>query len=181
MKEKYFYIISTICAFILCMSTQCIPQSYVDDFQEFETMLAYTQQPVFVIFSAPWCGICTSFKDTLNQLTEHDIFKKTVRFVTVNFDKAKLLCTKYAVDRIPTFLYVQNGQILRKDVGVKRGVNIKEFFEKTITETFNLEPSNQKIASSKTTTLKSTVAYFVTPPLKYIKNGLEWCIEKLST
>lgn len=180
MKEKYLYIMLTLYSFILYVPIKCVAPRFIDDDQEFETTLTYTQQPLFVIFSAPWCGICNTFKETLTQLTEHPVFKNTVTFITVNFDKAKRLCTQYKVDRIPTFIYIQDGNVVRKDIGIKRGINAKEFFEKTILETFNLGTSTQKVAISNSS-LKSTVAYFALPPLRYIKDGIEWCIQKLST
>ncbi|RTL05982.1 thioredoxin [Candidatus Dependentiae bacterium] len=180
MKEKYLYIMLTVYSFMVHMPIKCIAPRFIDDDQEFETMLTYNQKPMFVIFSAAWCGICTSFKNTFNQLTEHPLFKDTVSFITINFDKAKRVCEKHKVDRIPTFVYIKNGEILRKDVGIKRGVDTKEFFENTITETFNLQTPNQKVANSNVS-VKSTIAYFAVQPLQYIKDGIEWCIQKLST
>lgn len=178
MKEKYLFIICILYGFTATTPILSVSSRFIDDIQEFETMLTYTQKPIFVLFSASWCGACTLFKNIFTDLTENKLLKDTVTWISVNFDKAKALCTKYEVDRIPTFVYLKDGQVVRKDIGIKRGANIKEYFEKTIIETFNLE---QKIVQLPRSSLKSTIAYYVTPPLQHLKNGIEWCIQKLST
>jgi thioredoxin len=181
MKAKYFFIQYIFTCFIGESSLYALPHRFIDNEQDFNTMLIYnTQKPMFVLFSAPWCGICSTFKDTFTKLTENPLFKETVMFITVDFDKAKKLCSHYTVDRIPTFLYFQDGRVIRKDIGIKRGVDIKQHFEKTLTETFKLDNATQKVASRNSPSLKSAIAYFTVPPLRYIKNGIEWCLKKLA-
>lgn len=155
---------------------------FIDNEQDFDTMLIYnTQKPIFVLFSAPWCGICNTFKDTFTKLSENPLFKDSIMFITINFDKAKNLCSRYKVDRIPTFLYFQDSNVVRKDIGIKRGIDTKEHFEKLLTETFKLSSSTQKTVSKNQSYLKSTVAYLATPPLRYLKDGIKWCLKKLAT
>ncbi|HTM06284.1 MAG TPA: thioredoxin family protein [Patescibacteria group bacterium] len=182
MKEKYFLIQYIFTWFMWEGSLYGLPHRFIDNEQDFNTMLIYNaQKPMFVLFSASWCSICTTFKETFAKLTENQLFKDTVMFVTVDFDKAKKLCSHYTVDRIPTFLYFQDARVIRKDIGIKRGVDIKQYFEKTLTETFKLDNGTQKIASTNPSSLKSAIAYFTVPPLRYIKNGIEWCLKKLAT
>jgi thioredoxin 1 len=182
MKGKYLFILCIFSGFLMTTSLYSASHRFIDNEQDFDTMLIYnTQKPMFVLFSAPWCGICNTFKDTFTKLSEHPLFKDSILFITVDFDKAKKLCTQYTVDRIPTFLYFQDGNVIRKDIGIKRSVDIKEHFEKALTETFKLNNAAQKTASHNQTTLKSAIAYFAAPPLRYIKNGIEWCLEKLTT
>ncbi|QQR53987.1 thioredoxin family protein [bacterium] len=151
----------------------------ISDQQEFETLLAYSKLPIFAVFTAPWCSICKSIKEPLKQVINSSVFKDKINFVSIDFDKNNALCSVYKVDRVPTFCYFYDGKKVRQDVGVKRNVEIKTFFETALSETFRL--NDQKVISYnyETFSFKSLIARVTKPPLQALKNGIEWCLERL--
>jgi thioredoxin-like negative regulator of GroEL len=153
-----------------------------DGLTEFETLLTYSKQPIFAIFSAPWCSVCNTIKSSLEKVMQDELLKDNVTFVTIDFDSAKSLCKKYNVDRIPTFCFFQDGKKIHQEIGVKRGLDVKTFLIKTIQDTFDIKAAvPQKIANNDRNGLKKIFSYVATPPLTLLKDGIEWCLQKLST
>lgn len=60
-------------------------------------------------FSAAWCGSCQRDKAMLEQLE-----RRGVRVVRVDADSQPDLVTRYRVDRLPTYVVLQDGQEIRR-------------------------------------------------------------------
>lgn len=72
-------------------------------------------------FWAPWCGPCK----TLNPII--DAFSKSVNDITigkVNVDDDDKLASKYMVRSIPTILFLKNGEVVNRKVGIVNGVEL---------------------------------------------------------
>jgi thioredoxin-like negative regulator of GroEL len=160
---------------MITQSLHAIPPRHITTAQEFDTILTYTQTPLLAIFSAPWCCVCTDIKEQLTTITQDNIFNELVTFVTVDFDTAKEICTRYAVDRVPTFCFFNNGKKIKQTIGVKNKELFSDQLKGTLVKTFHL-PIKSNLTTANNHRWFNRLA---AKPLRYLKNGIEWCLEKL--
>ena len=72
-------------------------------------------KPILLDFWASWCGPCMMLSPTLDELAEEsnafDIGK-------INVDEQPELAQKFGISSIPTLNFMENGEILKKSVGL---------------------------------------------------------------
>jgi thioredoxin 1 len=82
----------------------------------FEKAVLQSKIPVIVDFWAPWCGPCRMVAPVLEKLAGELAGKLLV--AKVNTDENPEWALKYGVQGIPTMLFVANGKIVHRQVGV---------------------------------------------------------------
>jgi thioredoxin 1 len=70
------------------------------------------QELTIIDFYAEWCGPCKKIAVTLDKL------KDVVKVVKVDVDDDPEFARQQAVTAVPTLLFVKNGQILERVVGI---------------------------------------------------------------
>ena len=90
--------------------------------QNFKEEVLQSQLPVLVDFWAPWCGPCRMLAPVLEEL-DRDLSGK-VKVGKVNVDEEMELAAQFQVASIPTLILFQNGQALRRTVGVQPKANL---------------------------------------------------------
>ena len=76
-----------------------------------------TKKLIVVDFTASWCGPCRFIAPVLAELA-----KKTpdVIFLKVDVDELKKVAEDWAVEAMPTFVFLKEGKIVDKVVGAKK-------------------------------------------------------------
>jgi thioredoxin len=82
----------------------------------FEKTVLQSTLPVIVDFWAPWCGPCRMVAPTLDKIAKEQDGKLIV--AKVNTDENNQWAMKYGVQGIPTMLFIANGKVVHKQVGV---------------------------------------------------------------
>ena len=82
----------------------------------FEKTVLQSTLPVIVDFWAPWCGPCRMVAPILDKIAKEQDGKLIV--AKVNTDENNQWAMKYGVQGIPTMLFIANGKVVHKQVGV---------------------------------------------------------------
>jgi len=85
-------------------------------FTSFEDLLAETDLPLLVDFSAPWCGPCRMMEPILDQVSAQ--MKQQLQVVKINTDNYPELASQYQVHALPTLVLFKNGQPVDRVEGV---------------------------------------------------------------
>lgn len=85
---------------------------------DFDKSVLKNELPVIVDFWAPWCGPCRAVAPVLKQFAKDYAGKLVV--AKVNTDEDNQHAMQYDVRGIPTMLFVANGKVLHRQVGVPR-------------------------------------------------------------
>ena len=85
------------------------------DQTNFETEVA--EGPAMVDFWATWCGPCRQLSPVVDELASE--YEGRVRVGKVNLDDNQEIAIRYGVQAIPTLLFLRDGQIVDRIVGVQ--------------------------------------------------------------
>ncbi|KAK4599902.1 hypothetical protein RGQ29_009806 [Quercus rubra] len=72
---------------------------------------------VVVDFTASWCGPCCFIAPILVEMAKNT---PNVIFLKVDVDELKTIANEWAVEAIPTFLFLKEGKLVDKIVGTKK-------------------------------------------------------------
>jgi thioredoxin 1 len=83
---------------------------------DFSATVLKNEKPSLVDFWAPWCGPCRAIGPILEELASE--FNDRVNIVKVNVDESPATASQYGVQSIPTLLFIKNGKIQDKQIGL---------------------------------------------------------------
>lgn len=69
---------------------------------------------VLVDFFATWCGPCSSLSPIVEEIAAENPDLKVIK---IDVDQAHEIAAKFDVYSIPTLLYIENGKVIRQQVG----------------------------------------------------------------
>lgn len=82
----------------------------------FEAEVMQSGKLTVIDFWASWCGPCIALGPTIEAL--HTEYEGRVNIGKVNVDENPELSVKYGITSIPCVLFIKNGQVVDKQVGV---------------------------------------------------------------
>ena len=85
--------------------------------KDFGEQVLHSQLPVLVDFWAPWCGPCRMLAPILEEVAAEKEGKAVI--AKVNIDEEMDLAARFGIASIPTMLVFQNGQLVRRAVGLQ--------------------------------------------------------------
>ena len=79
-----------------------------------------------VDFWAPWCGPCRMLSPIIDEIADEHSDSDKVNIGKVNVDENSDLAVKYGIRGIPSILFIKDGNVVDKFVGVKTKDEIQE-------------------------------------------------------
>ena len=83
--------------------------------QEFDAAIAGSSVPVFVDFSAVWCGPCRMFGPVFELFSEEHAADAAC--LNVDVDQCPDIAMRYGINAVPTTLIFKNGQLAGSMLG----------------------------------------------------------------
>jgi thioredoxin 1 len=87
---------------------------FTDD--NFEAEVLKSSLPVLVDFWAQWCGPCKMLTPIVEELAKD--FDGRLKIGKLNVDDSPQFASRYAVNSIPTLLFVKDGNVVDQHVGL---------------------------------------------------------------
>ena len=82
----------------------------------YEQIVNKADKPVLIDLWAEWCGPCRMITPLINELAAEYEGKAVIG--KVNVDNNPAITAKFGVRNIPTILFIKNGEVIDKQVGV---------------------------------------------------------------
>lgn len=83
--------------------------------------------PVLLDFWAEWCPPCKMLSPIIDELA--DEYKDKIKVAKVNTDEDKELAQKFNISSIPTLILINNGEIVKQQVGALPKPSIVDMFK----------------------------------------------------
>ena len=84
--------------------------------ENFNTEALASELPVLVDFYADWCGPCKMLAPIVEALAPE--YEGKVKIGKLNVDHAPNTAQQYGIMSIPTLLFIKNGEVVNKIVGL---------------------------------------------------------------
>ena len=78
--------------------------------------LIATGMPLVLDFSASWCGPCKRIAPLIDSLAEK--YEAQAIIGKIDIEEEEDLAMKYGIRNVPTVLFIKNGEVVDKQVGV---------------------------------------------------------------
>lgn len=86
--------------------------------------------PVVVDFWATWCAPCKMIAPIVDELAKE--YHDKVKIGKVNVDENPKTATHYSIMSIPTLIFIKNGKVMDKVVGVLSKADLKRKIEENL-------------------------------------------------
>ena len=118
--------ILTILMFVCAMGFNALAQTDFRSisFDEALKVAAQENKLVFIDFYTDWCGPCKMLAPIIETLATE--YEGKIKIGKLNVDDAPNTAQNYGVMSIPTLLYIKNGEVVNKSVGVVSKATIEE-------------------------------------------------------
>ena len=101
----------------------------VNSKQKFDEIIQDSQVPVFVKFTASWCGPCRMMIPVIEEVASEF---NNVKFLEVDVDDSDGLSEEYFISSVPTMMIFKNGEKMDETSGALPYDELKSFIQQYI-------------------------------------------------
>jgi len=98
----------------------------INSTEEFDKILANPNTKVLVDFYADWCGPCKMMAPILETVANENPDQVILE---VNVDEQEELMSRYKIMSIPTLIVFENGEIVKKAIGLQPKNQLEELIK----------------------------------------------------
>ena len=84
-------------------------------------------KPLIIDFGAEWCSPCRTLAPIVEKLAAE--YEGRINVGTCDVEDNNALATRYAIRNVPTLLFIRNGEVMERYVGVTSAETLHEKFE----------------------------------------------------
>lgn len=99
---------------------------------DFKQEVLEADQPVLVDYAAEWCGPCQMMAPIIEELEEE--MADQIKVVKVNVEENKQLAAQYNVRSIPNLILFNEGEVVKRWLGVQNKETLKEEIKDALAE-----------------------------------------------
>jgi len=96
----------------------------------FDVEVINSDIPVFIDFWAEWCNPCKMIAPMIKELAEQ--YDGKVKVCKANLDDCPQSFKKFKLLNLPTFLLFKDGEVVKKEVGVKQKKDLQKMIEEVV-------------------------------------------------
>jgi thioredoxin 1 len=132
---------------------------FITNMGNFNQIISNNNKPIFIQFTANWCGPCKIFGPIFSKLSEY--YKDKALFYKIDIDQNSGVSDKYNVSSIPAVLYFNKGENI-DNIKNTCEENLDKFFQKNINQFYQkrIQHSVAKINKNYSKTLSSSFVPF---------------------
>ena len=102
----------------------------INNIDELNNLIKNTQNKMIVIdFYATWCKPCMEFSEDFKQLSN---IYNDILFLKINVDEIDDIMDIYEIEKLPTFIIIQDSDIIKKFEGASSLPEVKNFLNNNI-------------------------------------------------
>ncbi|MBP5512936.1 thioredoxin [Candidatus Saccharibacteria bacterium] len=91
--------------------------------ENFNEEVLKNKKKVLVDFYADWCGPCRMIKPIIEEIAENN---DDVKIVSINIENEGELAEKYSISSIPCLVIFENGEEIKRSIGLISKNNIEK-------------------------------------------------------
>lgn len=91
--------------------------------ENYDAEVVHSEKPVLIDFWAEWCGPCKMLSPVVDEIAAEN---KEVKVCKINIDEQPELARTFQVMSIPMLMFIKDGELLKKSVGVKPKTTIMD-------------------------------------------------------
>lgn len=84
-------------------------------------------KPLVIDFGAEWCGPCRTLAPIVEELAAE--YAGRINVGTCDAEDNNALATRYAIRNVPTLLFIRDGEVVERQVGMVSAEVLREKFE----------------------------------------------------
>jgi len=100
--------------------------------KNFKTEVFESKLPVVLDLWAPWCQPCRLLSPLLDKTAKQ--FRGKVKVMKLNVDEEQGLARSFGVQGIPTLLFIRDGKIFKRHLGLPTPAALKGLFTELATD-----------------------------------------------
>lgn len=100
------------------------------DNENFKKEVLECDKPVFIDFSAVWCGPCQKLSPIIDELA--NVYSEKIKIGKIDIDKCMELAQEYKISAVPTMLIFKNGEVVDTLSGLMSKKALEEKFQEIV-------------------------------------------------
>ncbi|MDD4409482.1 MAG: thioredoxin [Candidatus Pacebacteria bacterium] len=97
---------------------------------DFDALVVKSDKPVVLDVFTTWCPPCKMLAPIIEGLAE--VYAEKINFYKMDLDQSPVVGSKFGIDRIPTVIFLKDGEIVSSFIGLRNEKEIREWIDSAL-------------------------------------------------